>query len=174
MFVQLSQDAQGDWCYQDPLQARVASHAMACFAWDLRELDAWVGYGAQWRGFPKARQQLIAGREALTQICRAELQAAPQRSVELKAALLQLQSLALACRQLPQALRERIKNHPLQVDARLRARSRWDAVQEIRIAKSWQHIVHSGQKYGALKILAREFGVSKFEIKRFCKQHLPE
>jgi hypothetical protein len=110
MFVAMTQSTCGAWRYADAAQLEVVRRVVACFGWELEELDAWVGYAPLWRGFPTARQRLITLRHEVTYLCHASQLTERQRQSQLQGVLTEMRARALRCKTLPADLRAKLKS----------------------------------------------------------------
>lgn len=154
----------GVWCYREPQQQALVCAVQTTLAWDIQQFDAWLFGASHWRSYPRVRQRLIEIRRQLSTVWLAPATDESQRTVEIKKYFRATRQLSLRLENLPQNLRQSML---AVADVRpAPASTKLNAQHAARIHRLYREMVQSGQKYGALTKLARQYGVSLATIRK--------
>lgn len=167
LHIEMSQDASCNWVYRDATQSELLKFILKELAWDISEMDFWIGYSPHWRGYPKIRRDLIEARDRLVRIHSLPEITNKQRISLIIDGLVKLHSLGLKSSSFPKEISLKIHSSGLNVRMRNLVRSTPD--RDRRILFLWNDFIGNGQKYGAQKLLSSQFGVSTSYIRNLVK-----
>jgi hypothetical protein len=131
--------------------------------WDMAAFDEWLFNSESWRNFPKVRQQMLDQRMQLARDCNEIGADAVQLRDKLLAHFTQFKRLANQCKNCTPEVKNSFAVPGLKIQ---NTGTKLSAVEVARIQRQWKHLLDSGQKYGALSLLAKQYGVSGPTIKK--------
>jgi hypothetical protein len=157
----------GAWIYKDDAQNGIANLAHEFLMWDLVTFDAWLYAGADWRGYPRIRQRLMASREQLTHSVSANAGNQTEQRKAVQEYFRSTRRIALRAENLPPTLR--LAMMAVDLERAKRVVSEAQSKRLKRIQQEYKDKVQAGQKYGARSELARKYGLSLHTVRRSLK-----
>ncbi len=153
----------GSWHCDAQMQQEHRTLVKAYVGWDMGAFDDWLFNSPTWRNFPKVRQQLLDQRMQLARDCSdSSLQAVLLRE-KLLGHFAQFKRLANRCKNCTTEVKSTFAVSSLQLQ---QLSTKLSPVEVARIQRQWLHMLGMGQKYGALTLLAKQYGVSSATIKK--------
>jgi hypothetical protein len=153
----------GPWhCDAQAQQAHTALVKEA-IGWNMAAFDSWLFSNDVWRSFPKVRQLMLEQRMQLSRDCEDTTLEGAKLHEKLLHRFTALKRLAHQCKNCPADIKKTFVVPGIKASHK---GSKLSAVEAARIQRQWQHLLDSGQKYGALTLLAKQYGVSCATIKK--------
>jgi hypothetical protein len=135
----------------------------AYVGWDMGAFDDWLFNSPTWRNFPKVRQQLLDQRMQLARDCSDSSLQAVLLCEKLLAHFAQFKRLTGGCKNCTNEVKSTFAVPSLKMH---HVSTKLSPVEVARIQRQWLHMLGMGQKYGALTLLAKQYGVSSATIKK--------
>jgi hypothetical protein len=153
----------GPWHCDVQAQQVHTTVVKACVGWDMAAFDHWLFSSATWRNFPKVRQRLLDQRMQLERDCSNPGLPAEHLRERLLAHFTEFKRWVGQCKNCTDEVKNSFAVPGLKVH---HASTKLSAVEIARIQRQWLHLLSTGQKYGALTLLAKQYGVSSATIKK--------
>lgn len=172
MIIEMTQDGDGVWKYHDNTQAEICLTVMALTGWEITGFDDWINTDAHWADTEfqgkENRNELIQLRHRLTKTFHDYN--GDNYVIQLEAERLYAVAQWIASHIAGYKVARKYKNYAdTQADRRKGKGKALTPVQEKRLVSEYQHRVSNGEKWGAIRELAAQFGTSETTVKTLLK-----